>query len=70
MAKGIMPVAMSLEVAYSLLPSMIYEKNGRGDLCFQHMPSCTLTYCPRGVWRYWIDTTAAHIWVGNIARHL
>lgn len=32
MAMGIVPVAMSLEVAYSVLPSMIYDKKGRGNL--------------------------------------
>lgn len=31
MAMGIVPVAMSLEVAYSVLPSMIYDKKGRGE---------------------------------------
>lgn len=30
MAMVIVPVAMSLEVAYSVLPSMIYDKRGRG----------------------------------------
>lgn len=32
MAMGIVPVAMSLEVAYSVLPSMIYDKKGGGPL--------------------------------------
>lgn len=32
MAIGIVPVAMSLEVAYSVLPSMIYDKKVRGNL--------------------------------------
>lgn len=31
MAIGIAPVAMSLEVAYSVLPSMIYDKKVRGE---------------------------------------
>lgn len=31
MAVGIVPVAMSVEGAYSVLPSMIYDKRGRGD---------------------------------------
>lgn len=32
MAIGIVPAAMSLEVAYSVLPSMIYDKKVRGNL--------------------------------------
>lgn len=32
MAMGVVPVAVSLEVAYSVLPSMIYDKKGRGNL--------------------------------------
>ncbi len=31
MAMGIVPVAMSLEVAYSVLPSMIYDEKRRGE---------------------------------------
>lgn len=32
MAMGIVPVAMSLEVAYSVLPSMIYDKKREGGI--------------------------------------
>lgn len=31
MAMGIVPVAMSLELAYSVLPSMIYDKKREGE---------------------------------------
>lgn len=32
MAMGVVPVAMSLEVAYSVLPNLIYDKKGRGGI--------------------------------------
>lgn len=32
MAMGIVPVAMSLELAYSVLPSMIYDKKREGGI--------------------------------------
>lgn len=32
MAMSAVPVAMSLQVAYSVLPSMIYDKKRRGNL--------------------------------------
>lgn len=47
MAIGIAPVAMSLEVAYSVLPSMIYDKKVKGNLWLHHLPSCTLPLLPK-----------------------
>lgn len=47
MAIGIVPVAMSLEVAYSVLPSMIYDKKVRGNLWLHHLPSCTFPFLPK-----------------------
>lgn len=43
MAVGNTPVAMSLEVAYSALPNMIYDqkKGGRRNLWLHYLPSCT-----------------------------
>lgn len=71
MAMGMVPVAMSLEVAYSVLPSMIYDKKGRGGISdFTICPRALSPYRPKGVWGYWIDTATAHIWFGDIARHL
>lgn len=44
MAMGIVPVAMSLEVAYSVLPSMIYDEKGRGGIS-------DFTICPPALFR-------------------
>lgn len=47
MAIDVAPVAMSLEVAYSVLPSMIYDKKVKGNLWLHHLPSCTLPFLPK-----------------------
>lgn len=71
MAIGIAPVAMSLEVAYSVLPSMIYDKKVRGGISdFTICPPALSHFCPKGVLGSPIDTATAHIWSGAAAKHL
>lgn len=71
MAIGIVPVAMSQEVAYSVLPSMIYNKKVRGEsltspFTLLHFPH----FCPKGDLGSPIDAANAHIWSGAVAKRL
>lgn len=71
MAIGIVPVAMSQEVAYSVLPSMIYDKKVKGEsltspFTLLHFPH----FCPKGDLGSPIDAATAHIWSGAVAKRL
>lgn len=54
----VVPVAMPVQVAYSALPNVIYDKQGTGalsDFTICHLDFRTFLYCLRGVRRasYW-----------------
>lgn len=67
MAMGIVPVAMSLEVAYSVLPSMIYDKKREGESLTSPFALLHFSISSK-LGGYWIDTAAVHIWFGDIAK--
>lgn len=51
MAMSALPVAMSLQVAYSVLPSMIYDKKRRGKALISPFALLHFSALSRAVWR-------------------
>lgn len=68
MAMGIVPVAMSLELAYSVLPSMIYDKKREGGISDFTICPLALFHIVQQEFRGIGLTATAHIWFGDIAR--
>lgn len=63
MAMSAVPVAMSLQVAYSVLPSMIYDnKKGEGISDFTICPPALSSIIQEQFGGIWIDTATADIW--------